>query len=194
MRYQSMHNPYFARRAWNTFQAKRPLNHKGPNSQKSNTNDEGEKIKDELAAVFIGDKPPPFESQGDTAMIKLNCGINRKIGQPNYGSRGAAVNVEMELESSAAEDAELLHERIKKLFSMARMAVDEELGLTNSSNGANRPATEAQLRAVKAICERLGLEAEQEVQTRCDCNPSELSLSDASKLIDQLKDLTNGQQ
>ncbi len=32
-------------------------------------------------------------------MIKLNAGFSRKVGEPNYGSRGASVNVELELES-----------------------------------------------------------------------------------------------
>ena len=32
-------------------------------------------------------------------MIKLNAGFSRKVGEPNYGSRGASVNVELELEN-----------------------------------------------------------------------------------------------
>ena len=31
-------------------------------------------------------------------MIKLNCGFSRKVGEANYGSRGASVNLELEIE------------------------------------------------------------------------------------------------
>ena len=33
-------------------------------------------------------------------MLKLNAGFSRKIGEPNYGSRGASVNIELEVESN----------------------------------------------------------------------------------------------
>ena len=37
-------------------------------------------------------------------MLKLNAGFSRKIGEPNYGSRGASVNVELEVESNLIGD------------------------------------------------------------------------------------------
>lgn len=30
-------------------------------------------------------------------MIRLNVGLNRKVGEPNYGSRGASINLDVEL-------------------------------------------------------------------------------------------------
>ena len=33
-------------------------------------------------------------------MIKLNAGFSRKVGEANYSSRGASVNVDLELESA----------------------------------------------------------------------------------------------
>ncbi|MGZ0174755.1 MAG: hypothetical protein ACKVHE_35095 [Planctomycetales bacterium] len=34
--------------------------------------------------------------------MKLNVGLSRKIGEPNFGSRGASVNLELELAGRAA--------------------------------------------------------------------------------------------
>ena len=60
-------------------------------------------------------------------MLKLNVGLSRKVGEPNYGSRGASVNVEMELESALASDAAKLQERIRQLFDVVRASLLEEL-------------------------------------------------------------------
>ena len=70
-------------------------------------------------------------------MIKLNAGFSRKVGEPNYGSRGASVNLELEVESAAIQDPERMHEKIRALFSLARKAVDEEL-----KNGSEKPRAE----------------------------------------------------
>ena len=60
-------------------------------------------------------------------MIKLNAGFSRKVGEANYSSRGASVNLELELESSLISDPDKMHEKIRNLFLLARKAVDEEL-------------------------------------------------------------------
>ena len=60
-------------------------------------------------------------------MIKLNAGFSRKVGEANYSSRGASVNLELELESSLVSDPDKMHEKIRNLFLLARKAVDEEL-------------------------------------------------------------------
>ena len=67
-------------------------------------------------------------------MIKLNAGFSRKVGEVNYGSRGASVNLELELDSGAIQDSDKLHEKIRALFGLARKAVDEEL-----QNGGGKP-------------------------------------------------------
>ena len=66
-------------------------------------------------------------------MIKLNAGFSRKVGEANYGSRGASVNLELELESSMIADPDKMHEKIRALFGLARRAVDEELRNGNGS-------------------------------------------------------------
>ena len=70
-------------------------------------------------------------------MIKLNCGFSRKVGEANYGSRGASVNLELELATDAASDANGLYDKIKRMFALAKKAVDDEL------NGRTSPAESA---------------------------------------------------
>ena len=38
-------------------------------------------------------------------MLKLNIGLSRKVGEANFGSRGASVNLELEVESGLVRDA-----------------------------------------------------------------------------------------
>jgi hypothetical protein len=45
--------------------------------------------------------------------LKLNVGLSRKVGDANYGSRGASLNVEMELESALVAEPDKLRERIR---------------------------------------------------------------------------------
>jgi hypothetical protein len=215
----TMHNPYYAQRVWSRLRSARPLDRVHPADRKHHQAiAAGDRTREELAAHFAGtcddDLPTQTQEKGPPLMIKLNCGISRKVGEPNYGSRGASVNVELELESSAAQDAGTLHEKIRRLFAVAKASVDEELGLSGipagaapppaqraptngqapgsaapKANGANgdRPASEGQLRAIQAICGRLNLDQDQEADRMFHRPASKLSLSDASKLIDHLK-------
>jgi hypothetical protein len=153
-------------------------------------------------------------------MLKLNVGFTKKVGEANYGSRGATVNLELELDSSLAGDAERLRERIKQLFVMAKAAVDEELagakstgpcangrngddkphGQTNGNDHAagrrrdgTRPATASQVRALGAIAERQGIELGDKLHASFGVrNPAELTITEASGLIDELKSSTGG--
>jgi len=82
-----------------------------------------------------------------TQMIKLNCGFSRKVGEANYGSRGASVNLELELATDAARDANALHDKIKRMFALAKKAVDDELNgqsaPSESAGGGDTPARQA---------------------------------------------------
>ena len=134
-------------------------------------------------------------------MIKLNAGVSRKIGEPNYGSRGASVNVELELESSVVNDTEALYEKIRRLFALAKKSVDDELGISASapsngggaggaaSNGETRPATEKQKHAIAAICGENGFDGDQEAVGLFGRPVNQLTLPEASQLIDRLKEL-----
>jgi len=59
--------------------------------------------------------------------VKLNIGLSRKVGEPNYGSRGASINLEVELDSGVLQDAAQLRERVRDLYQLARQSIDEEL-------------------------------------------------------------------
>ena len=146
-------------------------------------------------------------------MIKLNAGFSRKVGEPNYGSRGASVNVELEVESGLIGDPDALMARICKLFDIARQSVDSELanGSSNVDTGtANRDgnrrddrpnggrdgngqqntryATNSHVRAIKAICNRQGVDPARLAGERFRVDDLEkLTLREASSLIDELK-------
>ena len=153
-------------------------------------------------------------------MLKLNVGLSRKVGEPNYGSRGASVNLELEIESTLASEPDLLKERIRALFGLARSAVDEELqrqGGVMTDNGqqgsvptatasahsqrthartsrdgerptSRRVATASQVRAIHAIANRHHVDLASQLRDRFGVErPEELSLGDASELIDSLK-------
>ena len=130
-------------------------------------------------------------------MLKLNAGCSRKVGDFNYGSRGASVNIELELESHLISDPDGIRKRIDGLFDLARQSVDDELNhqtqLTNNAapNNGNRSvryATQSQIRAINAISQRNQLDAAQIANQRYGVNDvAELTLQEASSLIDELK-------
>lgn len=147
-------------------------------------------------------------------MLKLNVGFTKKIGEANYGSRGAAVNLELELDGGLVGDAEKLKERIRQLFGLAKASVEEELAVTpvakpatetdakTNGNGhvngqahgqgqrrdKTRPATASQVRALHAIAERRQLDLADLLSGRFGTrDPAEITITEASALIDELK-------
>ncbi|MBA4016469.1 MAG: hypothetical protein C0483_04715 [Pirellula sp.] len=146
-------------------------------------------------------------------MLKLNVGFTKKVGEANYGSRGAAVNLELELDSSLVGDADRLKERIRHLFGLVKASVDEELAagagqsaansnghasatgnsrVTGQSNGrrrdGTRAATASQVRALNAIADRRKLDLSALLTERFQIDdPAGLTITEASNLIDELK-------
>lgn len=147
-------------------------------------------------------------------MLKLNAGFSRKVGEPHYGSRGASVNVELELESGLIGDQEALLRRIQQLFEIAKRSVDAELAVSQeprpsdnndrsqapaggptahiyrgSSNGqAPRLATASQVRAIRSICQRQRRDADRLAHERFQVAAvDQLTVPEASTLIDELK-------
>jgi len=148
--------------------------------------------------------------------LKLNVGASKKVGEANYGSRGASVNIEMELDAGAVSEPAKLQERIRQLFGLVRTSLAEELnGNGNGShsqphaiahdtshdqrNGGNgngasrqsnppRPATQSQVKAIYAITRAQGLNVNQLLRDRFKVGkPEDLTIKEASQLIDSLK-------
>ena len=158
--------------------------------------------------------------------LRLNIGLSKKVGLPDYGSLGASVNLELELDSGAIGDPDRLQQQIRHLFGLAEKSVEEKLsgrqpnshadnghgreiphnGSGNghsrsdhsSGNGQNgqtsrhssngRAATNSQVRAIRAITSRQGVDLDQLLSSRYSIRyPEDLTLADASALIDELK-------
>jgi hypothetical protein len=142
--------------------------------------------------------------------LKLNVGASKKVGESNFGSRGASVNIEMELESALVNDPPKLQERIRQLFGLVRSSLAEELNGNGSNkpvagNGTSapndsgqrsnpsRPATQSQVKAIHAISRSKQVNLTKLLRDRFHVSkPDDLSLKEASSLIDELKN-GNGQ-
>jgi hypothetical protein len=140
-------------------------------------------------------------------MPKLVVGFSQKVGEPNYGSRGGNVVLELEVDGAAAANPEIVRAQLQGLFRLARQTVAEELsrpsapmhanGLAPSTNGhgvtANnriplRPATPNQVKAIVGLAIRHHVNLSDLLPLRYRVNRAEeLSITEASALIDELK-------
>jgi hypothetical protein len=141
--------------------------------------------------------------------VTVHVGFSRKVGEPNYGSRGASVQLEVELDRLAIDDAERFRSEIERVFDRARDAVDRELQrnlspssepqagsderseANHSQNGRSRAprlATPNQVRAIQAIAQNRGVDLNQLLDAEFNAKTAEdLSIVEASLLIDRLK-------
>jgi hypothetical protein len=69
--------------------------------------------------------------------IKINVGVNKKIGLSNYGSAGSHCNIEIEADNSILTDASQFMQRVQDAYEMARQSVEEELAHHRPSSGGN---------------------------------------------------------
>lgn len=142
--------------------------------------------------------------------LKVNVGLSRKVGEPSFGSRGANVNLEIELDQSLLNQPEQLQARIRQLFGMLRISLMQELQTgaaaesaahlpSASGNGSPgkspsnsrssvRPATPSQAKALYAISRNQGIDLPRLLHERFQVTRAdELTIAEASRLIDELK-------
>ena len=89
-------------------------------------------------------------------MLTLNVGFSRKVGEANYGSRGASLHLELELDSRLIEQPDKLQDRIRRLYAMARQAVEEELRGQKEQQVVLIEDQKSSLEADKAVLEKAG--------------------------------------
>jgi hypothetical protein len=145
--------------------------------------------------------------------MKLQVGASRKIADGHYGSRGASVGLEIELDGSLVLDAATLQERIRQLFYLVRQSLAEQLSGAGASpgdhtptknkkpsapngspangrrrNGLVRPATSAQIKALQAITQQQGVDLSAILRQHYGLErPEDLSVELASDLIGSLR-------
>lgn len=142
--------------------------------------------------------------------LRLQVGLQQKVGLPDYGSLGASCHVELELDGQLLErNPDGFQQEVSRAFDACRQAVKTELArtkpaTTNSmpkTNGQNghkhgetpRRATASQARALKAIAGRQKFDLAADLQQRFGVTrPEDLDLQQASRLIDEFNRPTNG--
>ena len=150
--------------------------------------------------------------------LTLNVGASRKITDGNFGSRGASLHLELDLDYTLLMDPAHLQERIRQLYGVIRQALLEELQKDSNNsaqlpapsdalspasfgpptngkpatngkpNGKLRLASPAQIKALYAIAKEQGADLIEALRHHYGLeNPEDLSLRQASGLIDLLK-------
>ena len=143
--------------------------------------------------------------------LRLQVGLQQKVGLPDYGSLGASCQVELELDSQLLErNPAGFQGEVERAFVACRQAVQTELARQKPSpqnghaaaaatngqgtNGSStRRATASQVRALRAIAGRQQFDLAADLQQRFGLTrPEELELQQASRLIDELNRPVHG--
>ena len=153
--------------------------------------------------------------------LRLNVGLSKKVGLPNYSSLGASCNLEIELDQGLLfSDLDGFQQRVKHAFVACNQAVHDELArqqigrsngdtggapqvdqATSRANGngnghSHHRASQKQLDYANQLAGQirgLGVRKLETVAQNMFAKPlADLSSLDASGLIDVLKDIKSG--
>ena len=59
--------------------------------------------------------------------VKLNLGVSKKIGLPEYSSASGTCFLEVEVDSSVLDNPETFQRKVREVYAACRVAVEEEL-------------------------------------------------------------------
>jgi hypothetical protein len=144
--------------------------------------------------------------------LKLNIGLSKKVGQPDYGSLCASCHIECELDTTLpATDLKSLHEHVRETFLVCSQAVHEELArqqnaaesiatgdqhILVSRNGKGMRASIKQLEYAQKLANDIQAVNVRRLESLAakmfSKRLAELTRLDASALIDTLKDIKAG--
>ena len=66
--------------------------------------------------------------------IKINIGVNKKIGLPDYGSASSHCAIDLEADNSILDNPDIFLQRVKVAYEVARQSVEEELAHHHPGN------------------------------------------------------------
>lgn len=77
--------------------------------------------------------------------LKLNVGISKKVGLPDYGSLGTTCNVEVEVDGRLIfDDLDGFHQKVRQAYVACAQAVNDEL---TRQGATTQPASQSQATA-----------------------------------------------
>ena len=149
--------------------------------------------------------------------MKIDVGVCKKIGLPDYGSAGSHCNITLEADISILNDPDEFQRRVRHAYGLCRQAVEDELaGLGGKTETKSRPtpppkteyrnsksvptdrndnrflASDKQKKFIGQLCRGIKGLDNKRLDAYCaqefGKSSSQLSAQDASKLIDMLKD------